>query len=241
MTLIAKNISKKYGDRYVVNNVSIEIKKGEIIGLLGPNGAGKTTTFYMLVGLVNPMKGSVLLNNENISKSPMYIRARKGLSYLAQEPSVFRKLSVEDNIYAILEYSGNTKKQNKLILEELLHDFGLDSIRRTRGDLLSGGERRRVEIARSLAVSPDFVLLDEPFAGVDPIAIQELQKMIYNLKDRNIGVLITDHNVRETLTITDRSYLLYDGKILKTGKSDELANDEQVKKLYLGENFKLFN
>tara|TARA_Y100001954_G_scaffold169608_2_gene180277 strand:+ start:421 stop:1146 length:726 start_codon:yes stop_codon:yes gene_type:complete len=241
MTLIAKNISKKYGDRYVVNNVSIEIKKGEIIGLLGPNGAGKTTTFYMLVGLVNPVKGSVLLNNENISKSPMYIRARKGLSYLAQEPSVFRKLSVEDNIYAILEYSGNTKKQNKLILEELLHDFGLDSIRRTRGDLLSGGERRRVEIARSLAVSPDFVLLDEPFAGVDPIAIQELQKMIYNLKDRNIGVLITDHNVRETLTITDRSYLLYDGKILKTGKSDELANDEQVKKLYLGENFKLFN
>ena len=195
----------------------------------------------MLVGLVNPMKGSVLLNNENISKSPMYIRARKGLSYLAQEPSVFRKLSVEDNIYAILEYSGNTKKQNKLILEELLHDFGLDSIRRTRGDLLSGGERRRVEIARSLAVSPDFVLLDEPFAGVDPIAIQELQKMIYNLKDRNIGVLITDHNVRETLTITDRSYLLYDGKILKTGRSDELANDEQVKKLYLGENFKLFN
>ena len=241
MTLIAKNISKKYGDRYVVNNVSIEIKKGEIIGLLGPNGAGKTTTFYMLVGLVNPMKGSVLLNNENISKSPMYIRARKGLSYLAQEPSVFRKLSVEDNIYAILEYSGNTKKQNKLILEELLHDFGLDSIRRTRGDLLSGGERRRVEIARSLAVSPDFILLDEPFAGVDPIAIQELQKMIYNLKDRNIGVLITDHNVRETLTITDRSYLLYDGKILKTGRSDELANDEQVKKLYLGENFKLFN
>jgi len=241
MTLIAKNISKKYGDRYVVKNVSIEIKKGEIIGLLGPNGAGKTTTFYMLVGLVNPMKGSVLLNNENISKSPMYIRARKGLSYLAQEPSVFRKLSVEDNIYAILEYSGNTKKQNKLILEELLHDFGLDSIRRTRGDLLSGGERRRVEIARSLAVSPDFVLLDEPFAGVDPIAIQELQKMIYNLKDRNIGVLITDHNVRETLTITDRSYLLYDGKILKTGRSDELANDEQVKKLYLGENFKLFN
>ena len=241
MTLIAKNISKKYGDRYVVKNVSIEIKKGEIIGLLGPNGAGKTTTFYMLVGLVNPMKGSVLLNNENISKSPMYIRARKGLSYLAQEPSVFRKLSVEDNIYAILEYSGNTKKQNKLILEELLHDFGLESIRRTRGDLLSGGERRRVEIARSLAVSPDFVLLDEPFAGVDPIAIQELQKMIYNLKDRNIGVLITDHNVRETLTITDRSYLLYDGKILKTGRSDELANDEQVKKLYLGENFKLFN
>ena len=241
MTLIAKNISKKYGDRYRCKNVSIEIKKGEIIGLLGPNGAGKTTTFYMLVGLVNPMKGSVLLNNENISKSPMYIRARKGLSYLAQEPSVFRKLSVEDNIYAILEYSGNTKKQNKLILEELLHDFGLDSIRRTRGDLLSGGERRRVEIARSLAVSPDFVLLDEPFAGVDPIAIQELQKMIYNLKDRNIGVLITDHNVRETLTITDRSYLLYDGKILKTGRSDELANDEQVKKLYLGENFKLFN
>ena len=241
MSLIAKNISKKYGDRYVVDSVSIEIKKGEIVGLLGPNGAGKTTTFYMLVGLVLPMKGQVLLNTENISKSPMYIRARKGLSYLAQEPSIFRKLSVEDNIYAILEYTGNTTKQNKLILEELLSDFGLENIRKTRGDLLSGGERRRVEIARSLAVNPDFILLDEPFAGVDPIAIQELQKMIYNLKDRDIGVLITDHNVRETLSITDRSYLLYDGKILKTGKSQELANDEQVKKLYLGDNFKLFN
>jgi len=239
MSLVAKNISKKYNDRLVVNDVSLEIKKGEIVGLLGPNGAGKTTTFYILVGLIKSMDGEVLLNNENILNSPMYIRARKGLSYLAQEPSIFRKLSVEDNIYAVLEYSNYTKKQNKDLVEELLIDFGLEKIRHTRGDLLSGGERRRVEIARALAVAPDFILLDEPFAGVDPIAIQELQHMIYKLKERNIGVLITDHNVRETLSITDRSYLLYDGKILKTGKSEELANDHQVKKLYLGENFKL--
>ena len=239
MSLVAKNISKKYNDRLVVNDVSLEIKKGEIVGLLGPNGAGKTTTFYILVGLIKSMDGEVLLNNENILNSPMYIRARKGLSYLAQEPSIFRKLSVEDNIYAVLEYSKYTKKQNKDLMEELLSDFGLQKIRHTRGDLLSGGERRRVEIARALAVAPDFILLDEPFAGVDPIAIQELQHMIYKLKERNIGVLITDHNVRETLSITDRSYLLYDGKILKTGKSEELANDHQVKKLYLGENFKL--
>ena len=239
MSLVAKNISKKYNDRLVVNDVSLEIKKGEIVGLLGPNGAGKTTTFYILVGLIKSMDGEVLLNDENISNSPMYIRARKGLSYLAQEPSIFRKLSVEDNIYAVLEYSNYTKKQNKDLMEELLSDFGLEKIRHTRGDLLSGGERRRVEIARALAVAPDFILLDEPFAGVDPIAIQELQHMIYKLKERNIGVLITDHNVRETLSITDRSYLLYDGKILKTGKSEELANDHQVKKLYLGENFKL--
>ena len=239
MSLVAKNISKKYNDRFVVNGVSLQIKKGEIVGLLGPNGAGKTTTFYILVGLIKSMDGMVLLNDENISNSPMYIRARKGLSYLAQEPSIFRKLSVEENIYAVLEYSNNTKKQNQDLTEELLIDFGLDKIRRTRGDLLSGGERRRVEIARALAVAPDFILLDEPFAGVDPIAIQDLQHMIYKLKERNIGVLITDHNVRETLSITDRSYLLYDGKILKTGKSEELANDEQVKKLYLGENFRL--
>jgi len=239
MSLVAKNISKKYNERIVVNNVSLEIKKGEIVGLLGPNGAGKTTTFYILVGLINSMDGVVLLNNEDISNFPMYMRARKGLSYLAQEPSVFRKLSVEDNIYSVLEYSNSTKHENRLLTEKLLTDFGLQNIRKTRGDLLSGGERRRVEIARALAVSPDFILLDEPFAGVDPIAIQELQHMIYKLKERNIGVLITDHNVRETLSITDRSYLLYDGKILKTGKSEELANDSQVKKLYLGENFKL--
>tara|TARA_B100001250_G_scaffold264948_1_gene228446 strand:- start:498 stop:1223 length:726 start_codon:yes stop_codon:yes gene_type:complete len=239
MSLVAKNISKKYNERIVVNNVSLEIKKGEIVGLLGPNGAGKTTTFYILVGLINSMDGVVLLNNEDISNFPMYMRARKGLSYLAQEPSVFRKLSVEDNIYSVLEYSNSTKQENRLLTEKLLTDFGLQNIRKTRGDLLSGGERRRVEIARALAVSPDFILLDEPFAGVDPIAIQELQHMIYKLKERNIGVLITDHNVRETLSITDRSYLLYDGKILKTGKSEELANDSQVKKLYLGENFKL--
>ena len=239
MSLVAKNISKKYNERIVVNNVSLEIKKGEIVGLLGPNGAGKTTTFYILVGLINSMDGVVLLNNEDISNFPMYMRARKGLSYLAQEPSVFRKLSVEDNIYSVLEYSNSTKQENRALTEKLLNDFGLQNIKKTRGDLLSGGERRRVEIARALAVSPDFILLDEPFAGVDPIAIQELQHMIYKLKERNIGVLITDHNVRETLSITDRSYLLYDGKILKTGKSEELANDSQVKKLYLGENFKL--
>jgi lipopolysaccharide export system ATP-binding protein len=239
MSLVAKNISKKYNDRLVVNHVSLEINKGEIVGLLGPNGAGKTTTFYILVGLIRPLDGIVLLNKEDISNFPMYMRARKGLSYLAQEPSVFRKLSVEDNIYSVLEYNNESDKANRENTKQLLNDFGLYDIRKNRGDLLSGGERRRVEIARALAVSPDFILLDEPFAGVDPIAIQELQQMIYKLKERNIGVLITDHNVRETLSITDRSYLLYDGKILKAGKSEELANDDQVKKLYLGENFKL--
>ena len=241
LKIAEENIRDSEGGDYIfaLKGIDLEIKKGEIVGLLGPNGAGKTTTFYILVGLIKSMDGIVSLNNEDISNFPMYMRARKGLSYLAQEPSVFRKLSVEDNIYSVIEYSNFTKQESKALTEKLLIDFGLQNIRKTRGDLLSGGERRRVEIARALAVSPDFILLDEPFAGVDPIAIQELQHMIYKLKERNIGILITDHNVRETLSITDRSYLLYDGKILKTGKSEELANDSQVKKLYLGENFKL--
>ena len=239
MKLEVLNITKKYNQRKVVNDVSFEINKGEIIGLLGPNGAGKTTSFYILVGLVNPNKGEVLLDGEDISKNPMYIRARKGISYLAQEPSIFRKMSVEDNILCVLEYLNNNKKENEEILNQLINEFGLSKIRKNRGDLLSGGERRRVEIARSIAVNPSFILLDEPFAGVDPIAIQDLQQMIYKLKSKGIGVLITDHNVRETLSITDRSYLLYDGKILKTGTSNELANDEEVKKLYLGKNFNL--
>ena len=219
MKLEALNITKKYNQRKVVNNVSLKIEKGEIIGLLGPNGAGKTTSFYILVGLVNHLSGQVLLGGENISNCPMYIRARKGISYLAQEPSIFRKMTVEDNIFCVLEYLNKNKNENKIKLNQLLDEFGLNKIRKNRGDLLSGGERRRVEIARSIAVNPSFILLDEPFAGVDPIAIQELQQMIYKLRDKNIGVLITDHNVRETLSITDRSYLLYDGKILKTGTS----------------------
>jgi len=239
MKLEVLNITKKYNQRKVVNDVSFEINKGEIIGLLGPNGAGKTTSFYILVGLVNSNNGKVLLDGEDISKNPMYIRARKGISYLAQEPSIFRKMSVEDNILCVLEYLNNNKKENEKILNQLINEFGLSKIRKNRGDLLSGGERRRVEIARSIAVNPSFILLDEPFAGVDPIAIQDLQQMIYKLKSKGIGVLITDHNVRETLSITNRSYLLYDGKILKTGTSDELANDEEVKKLYLGKNFNL--
>ena len=239
MKLEVLNITKKYNQRKVVNDVSFEINKGEIIGLLGPNGAGKTTSFYILVGLVNSNNGKVLLDGEDISKNPMYIRARKGISYLPQEPSIFRKMSVEDNILCVLEYLNNNKKENEVILNQLINEFGLSKIRKNRGDLLSGGERRRVEIARSIAVNPSFILLDEPFAGVDPIAIQDLQQMIYKLKSKGIGVLITDHNVRETLSITDRSYLLYDGKILKTGNSNELANDEEVKKLYLGKNFNL--
>jgi len=239
MKLEVLNITKKYNQRKVVNDVSFEINKGEIIGLLGPNGAGKTTSFYMLVGLVNSNYGKVLLDGEDISSNPMYVRARKGISYLAQEPSIFRKMSVEDNILCVLEYLNKNKEENEVILNQLINEFGLSKIRKNRGDLLSGGERRRVEIARSIAVNPSFILLDEPFAGVDPIAIQDLQQMIYKLKSKDIGVLITDHNVRETLSITDRSYLLYDGKILKAGTSNELANDEEVKKLYLGKNFNL--
>ena len=239
MKLEAVNITKQYNQRKVVNNVSFKIEKGEIIGLLGPNGAGKTTSFYILVGLIKHLDGQVLLNGQDISNYPMYKRARKGISYLAQEPSIFRKMTVEDNILCVLEYLNNNSQQNQKKLNQLLKEFGLTKIRKNRGDLLSGGERRRVEIARCIAVNPSFVLLDEPFAGVDPIAIQELKQMIFQLKEKNIGVLITDHNVRETLSITDRSYLLYDGKILKAGTSNELANDDQVKKLYLGKNFNL--
>ena len=238
MKLIANNLKKKYGERHVVNDISIFLKQGEIVGLLGPNGAGKTTTFYMLVGLIKSFQGDVLIDNINISHDPMHIRARKGLGYLPQQPSVFTKMSVKDNILTVLETLGfNSNKQN-IELKKILNDFGLTRIRDTRADLLSGGERRRLEIARSISMDPKFILLDEPFAGVDPIAIQDIQAMVKKLKDRGIGVLITDHNVRETLSITDRSYLLYDGKILKYGKTSELVSDAEVRKLYLGDNFK---
>tara|TARA_B100000902_G_scaffold365451_1_gene386418 strand:- start:8 stop:727 length:720 start_codon:yes stop_codon:yes gene_type:complete len=238
MKLIAKNLKKKYGQRYVVNDISLSLKTGEIVGLLGPNGAGKTTTFYMLVGLIRSFEGSVLIDQIDISNQPMHIRARKGLGYLPQQPSVFTKMSVQDNLLTVLETLDLDKKNRNHKLEEILIDFGLFKIRHTRADLLSGGERRRLEIARSISMDPQFILLDEPFAGVDPIAIQDIQHMVQKLKDRNIGVLITDHNVRETLSITDRSYLLYDGKILKYGKTRELVNDAEVRKLYLGDNFK---
>tara|TARA_B100000579_G_C22567214_1_gene727210 strand:- start:3 stop:719 length:717 start_codon:yes stop_codon:yes gene_type:complete len=236
--LIAKNLKKKYGERYVVNDVSIKLKQGEVVGLLGPNGAGKTTTFYMLVGLIRSFKGAVILNEDNISSDPMYMRARKGVGYLPQQPSVFTKMSVENNILTVLETLPLDFSQKKKSLENILIDFGLEKIRKTKANLLSGGERRRLEIARAISIRPKFILLDEPFAGVDPIAIQDIQDMISKLKSLNIGVLITDHNVRETLSITDRSYLLYDGKILKYGKTSELINDKEVRKLYLGDNFK---
>ncbi len=238
MKLIAKNLKKKYSDRYVVNDVSLELKQGEIVGLLGPNGAGKTTTFYMLVGLIRSFQGDVLLDNMNISSDPMHIRARKGLGYLPQQPSVFTKMSVADNIITVLETVLSNSSSIYVELDKILMDFGLIKVKHTRADLLSGGERRRLEIARSISMNPKFILLDEPFAGVDPIAIQDIQNMVKKLKERNIGVLITDHNVRETLSITDRSYLLYDGKILKYGKTSELVNDKEVRKLYLGDNFK---
>ena len=218
--------------------MSIHLDQGEIVGLLGPNGAGKTTTFYMLVGLVKSFQGDVFIDKLNISSDPMHIRARKGLGYLPQQPSVFTKMTVEDNLLTVLEMLDISVDQQHIELEKILTDFGLKRIRNTRADLLSGGERRRVEIARSISMKPKFILLDEPFAGVDPIAIQDIQNMIKKLKDRGIGVLITDHNVRETLSITDRSYLLYDGKILKYGKTSELVADAEVRKLYLGDNFK---
>jgi len=238
MRLIAKNLKKKYGNRYVVNDVSIELNKGEVVGLLGPNGAGKTTTFYMLVGLIRSFEGDVLLDDYNISSEPMYIRARKGVGYLPQQPSVFTHMTVENNIISVLETLGLNRDEQYLELEKILDDFGLRRIKNTQANLLSGGERRRLEIARAISMKPKFILLDEPFAGVDPIAIQDIQNMITKLKERSIGVLITDHNVRETLSITDRSYLLYDGKILKYGKTSELISDVEVRKLYLGDNFK---
>jgi len=239
MQLKAIDLVKIYRKRHVVDHVDIEINKGEIVGLLGPNGAGKTTTFYMIVGLINPYQGNVYLNNEEITTLPMYVRGRKGISYLAQEASIFRKLTVEDNIRAVLEMSNMPKAKQKEKLETLIDEFGLHKVRKNRGDLLSGGERRRTEIARALAVEPHFILLDEPFAGIDPIAVEDIQSIVAKLKDKNIGILITDHNVQETLSITDRAYLLFEGKILKSGTAEELAKDEQVRKVYLGMNFEL--
>ena len=237
MILTAKNISKSYRGRKVVNSISVDVKQGEIVGLLGPNGAGKTTSFYMIVGIIKPENGDIFLNQEVISKYPMYQRAQNGIGYLAQEESVFRKLSVEDNILGVLEFSELTKIQQKEKAEQLMEEFGLINIRKNRGDLLSGGERRRTEIARALANNPKFLLLDEPFAGVDPIAVEDIQSIISVLKRKNIGILITDHNVQETLAITDRTYLMFEGKILKEGIPEDLAKDEMVRKVYLGKNF----
>lgn len=239
MILRAENLIKKYKSRTVVKGVSVEVARGEIVGLLGPNGAGKTTTFYMIVGLVQPHSGRIFLDNKDITKEAMYRRAKRGVGYLPQEASVFRKLSVEDNIKAVLEMTRLSKKEQHLRLEELLDELGLQHVRKNRGDYLSGGERRRTEIARALATNPGFILLDEPFAGVDPIAVEDIQSIVSQLKTKNIGILITDHNVQETLSITDRAYLLFEGNILKAGSAEELAADEQVRKVYLGKNFEL--
>ncbi len=239
MKLYTNQLVKKYGKRTVVKGVSIEVNQGEIVGLLGPNGAGKTTTFYMIVGLIRPLRGQIYLEEENITKEPIYRRARRGIGYLAQEESVFQKMSVQDNIKAVLEMTNLSKTEQKIRTEQLLDEFGLGNIRKSKGFQLSGGERRRTEIARALAIDPKFMLLDEPFAGVDPIAVEDIQQIVMKLKEKNIGVLITDHNVHETLSITDRAYLLFEGEILKSGTSEELSNDEQVRKLYLGENFEL--
>ncbi len=239
MILRSENLVKIYGGRKVVDNVTIEVNQGEIVGLLGPNGAGKTTSFYMTVGLVTPDQGKVFLDDKNISSVAMYKRAKLGIGYLPQENSVFRTLSVEDNIRAILEFTDLKRSQQKEKLEVLLDEFGLTHVRKTKGKLLSGGERRRTEIARALASDPKFILLDEPFAGIDPIAVEDIQQIVEKLKYKNIGILITDHNVQETLSITDRAYLLFEGKILKQGTAEELASDEQVRKVYLGQNFEL--
>ena len=239
MILRADNIIKKYGKRTVVKGVSIEVKQGEIVGLLGPNGAGKTTSFYMIVGLVQPNEGKVFLDEKEITDAPMYKRAQMGIGYLPQEVSVFRKLSVEDNISAILEMMPLSKQEQKQKLEDLLDEFSLGHVRKNLGHNLSGGEKRRTEIARALASDPKFILLDEPFAGVDPIAVEDIQSIVAKLKDKNIGILITDHNVQETLSITDRAYLLFEGSILKAGTAEDLAADEQVRRVYLGQNFEL--
>ncbi len=239
MRLWTKDLVKKYKNRSVVNNVSIEVNQGEIIGLLGPNGAGKTTTFYMITGLIKPFEGKVFMDNREITGMPMYKRAQLGIGYLAQEASVFRHLSVEDNLKAVMEFTSMSKNEQREKLESLLDEFGLRRIRKSKGIQLSGGERRRVEIARSLAVNPKFILLDEPFAGVDPIAVEDIQNIVSKLKDKNIGILITDHNVHETLSITDRSYLLFEGSVMKYGTSEDLANDKHVRKVYLGQNFEL--
>jgi|TARA_B100001113_G_scaffold347781_1_gene340691 lipopolysaccharide export system ATP-binding protein len=239
MSLSADSLSKTYGTKKVVDDVSIEVTQSEIVGLLGPNGAGKTTTFYSIVGLIKPDSGVVHIGSENITKLPMYKRARKGIGYLAQEASVFRNLSVRDNILAVLEGTGLTNVQQKERVDSLLSEFSLEGIQNNMGSVLSGGERRRTEIARALAKEPKFILLDEPFAGVDPIAVEEIQNIVYSLKKKNIGILITDHNVDETLSITDRAYLMFEGKLLRSGTSEELASDEQVRKLYLGQRFEL--
>jgi lipopolysaccharide export system ATP-binding protein len=239
MILGAENIVKRYKGRTVVNNVSIQVRQGEIVGLLGPNGAGKTTSFYMIVGMVKPNEGRIYLDDKEITNEPMYRRAQLGIGYLAQEKSVFRKLSVEDNIRAVLQMTKLTQGEQEKKLESLLDEFALHHIRKNNGDNLSGGERRRTEIARALATSPNFILLDEPFAGVDPIAVEDIQQVVFSLKKKNIGILITDHNVHETLALVDRAYLLFEGKILKSGTAEELAADEQVRRVYLGMNFEL--
>ena len=239
MILKVEKIEKAYKGRKVVKGISLEVSQGEIVGLLGPNGAGKTTSFYMIVGLIKPNNGSIFLNNKEITKLPMYKRAQKGIGYLAQEASVFRKLSVEDNILSVLQMTNLGKPKQKEKMESLLEEFGLQHIRKNRGDLLSGGERRRTEIARALATDPKFVLLDEPFAGVDPVAVEDIQKIVAHLRKKNIGILITDHNVQETLAITDKTYLMFEGNILKAGTPKELSEDEIVRKVYLGKNFEL--
>lgn len=239
MRLHTDDLVKKYRTRTVVKGATVEVKQGEIVGLLGPNGAGKTTTFYMIVGLVHPNAGNIYLDNIDITNEPVYRRAQRGIGYLAQEASVFRNLSVEDNIKAVLEMTDKSKDYQREKVESLITEFGLQKIRKSLGIQLSGGERRRTEIARALALDPSFILLDEPFAGVDPIAVEDIQNIVAHLKDRNIGILITDHNVHETLTITDRAYLLFEGSILKSGTAQELADDEQVRKVYLGKNFEL--
>ncbi|MDX1628061.1 MAG: LPS export ABC transporter ATP-binding protein [Fulvivirga sp.] len=239
MILRSENLVKKYKKRTVVNDVSVSVEQGEIVGLLGPNGAGKTTTFYMIVGLIKPNEGEIFLDEENITDLPMYRRAKRGIGYLAQEASVFRKLTVEENLMAVLEMRNIPKKEQKEKMESLLEEFSLTHVRKNLGVVLSGGERRRTEIARALAVDPKFVLLDEPFAGVDPIAVEEIQTIVGKLKEKNIGILITDHNVNETLSITDRAYLMFEGKLLKAGSAEDLAADEQVRRVYLGQSFEL--
>ena len=239
MILKAQNLMKSYSGKKVVKDISLTVNQGEIVDLLGPNGAGKTTSFYMIVGLIKPNGGEIYLDNQEITKYPMYKRAQSGIGYLAQEASVFRKLSVEDNILSVLQLTRLTKKQQLEKMESLIDEFGLNHIRKNRGDLLSGGERRRTEIARALATDPSFILLDEPFAGVDPVAVEDIQRIISKLTKKNIGILITDHNVQETLAITDRTYLMFEGNILKDGKPEELAEDEIVRKVYLGQNFEL--
>ena len=238
-TLTAENIKKRYGDKQVVKGISLEIKRGEVVGLLGPNGAGKTTSFYMITGMINPSGGDIYFDNQKITNLPMYKRARMGMGYLAQEPSIFVKLSVEDNLKLVLQMTGMSKKNQEIKLEQLLDEFSIGHIRNNKAMMLSGGERRRTEIARTLIMNPDFILLDEPFAGIDPIAVEDIQGIVTILKNKGIGILITDHNVRETLSITDRAYLLYDGALLKHGTVDELSSDEEVRRLYLGSNFSM--